>query len=316
MKFSFVIPCYRSENTVSLVIDELIGVLNQQKITDYEIILVNDCSPDHVWSVIKDLADQNDHIKGICLARNFGQHAALLAGFRYCTGDYIVSIDDDGQVPVDELYMLIDKLEEGYDAVYAYYYEIKQTAFRRFGTWMAKKMGEVMLGQPKDLNVSSFFIIRSFVIKEMIKYENSYPYMLGLLLRTTRNVTCVETHHRKRILGESGYSIKKLLSLWINGFTAFSVKPLEVGIYMGVILALIGLIYAFVVAVRRLLYADMVVGWSSIIAIMLIIGGMILIMLGLIGEYVGRIYISINNSPQYVIREITGNMGGEKLDGK
>ena len=308
MKFSFVIPCYGSEDTVSFVVDELIDVLNQRQITDYEIILVNDCSPDRVWNVITDLAEQNDRVKGICLARNFGQHSALLAGYRYCTGDYIVSLDDDGQAPIDELYSLVDKLEEGYDAVFAYYYEVKQTAFRCFGTWMANKMGEIMLNMPKDFKGSSFYIAKNFVIKEIIKYENSYPYVAGLLFRSTGNVTCVGTHQRKRMKGYSGYSFRKLFALWMNGFTAFSVKPLEIGIYMGVILALMGFAYTVVIVVRRFLYATTAAGWSSTISVMLIIGGMILIMLGLIGEYVGRIYISINNAPQYVVRELTRNL--------
>lgn len=316
MKFSFVIPCYGSETTIEIVVDELMNVLRQRNVTDYEIILVNDCSPDRVWSVITRLAEKDECVKGINLAKNFGQHSALLAGYRYCKGDYIVSLDDDGQAPIDELYSLVDKLEEGYDAVYACYDQIMQTPFRRFGTWMAKKMGEVMLDQPRDLNVSSFYIARSFVIHEMVKYENSYPYVLGLLLRTTRKVTCVVTHHRKRVQGKSGYSIKKLLALWINGFTAFSVKPLEIGIYMGMMLALIGFVSSIIIAVRRLLYTYVVIGWSSIIAIMLIIGGMILMMLGLIGEYVGRIYISINNSPQYVIREFTDNLSEETKEEK
>ncbi|MCX4268809.1 MAG: glycosyltransferase family 2 protein [Lachnospiraceae bacterium] len=307
MKISFVIPCYGSETTIEIVVDEILYVLGQREITDYEIVLVNDSSPDKVWNVIKELTRQNQKIKGICLTKNFGQHSALLAGYRYCTGDYIVSLDDDGQTPIDELYQLLDKLEEGYDAVYAYYYEIKQKPFRRFGTWMAKKMGEVMLQQPKDFHASSFYIARNFVIKEMIKYENSYPYLFGLLLRTTNKIACVPTHHRERMHGKSGYSLKKLLLLWVNGFTAFSVKPLEIGIYMGVILAFAGFIYAIVTVVRKLLYENVVMGWSSIISIMLILGGMILIMLGLIGEYVGRIYISINNAPQYVIRELTEN---------
>lgn len=307
MKISFVIPCYGSEMTIERVVFEILEVLKRREIMDYEIILVNDCSPDGVWEVIQKLTKQNQKIKGICLAKNFGQHAALLAGYHYCTGDRIVSLDDDGQTPMDEFYQLLDKLEEGYDAVYAYYYEIKQTAFRRFGTWMAKKMGEVMLHQPKDFYASSFYIARDFVIKEMIKYENSYPYLFGLLLRTTNKIACVPTHHRERMHGKSGYSLKKLLLLWVNGFTAFSVKPLEIGIYMGVILAFAGFIYAIVTVVRKLLYENVVMGWSSIISIMLILGGMILIMLGLIGEYVGRIYISINNAPQYVIRELTEN---------
>lgn len=308
MKLSFVVPCYRSENTIKLVVDEIIKMVHMSEKYDYEIILVNDNSPDHVWKKIKELSSENEKVKGISLARNFGQHSALLAGYAECTGDYVVSLDDDGQTPLDALYQLIDKLEEGYDVVYAYYNEIKQTAFRRFGTWMAKKMGELMLEQPKEFKGSSFYIARKFIIDEMVKYKNSFPYLAGLTFRTTRNIACIPTDHRERLQGKSGYSFGKLLSLWVNGFTAFSVKPLEWGTYVGIFCAFAGFVYAFINIVRKLAGADVLVGWSSMISIMLILGGIILIMLGLIGEYVGRIYISINNAPQYVIRETTGNL--------
>lgn len=305
MKISFVIPCYRSEHTIEKVVLEVITTANRLGYVDYEIILVNDCSPDNVWSVIKRLAAENPKIHGISMAKNFGQHSALLAGYSQTTGDIVVSLDDDGQTPIDELQLLMDKIEEGYDVVYAYYAEIKQNAFRKFGSWMAQKMGEAMIGQPKNLRGSSFYIAKRFIIDEMIKYHNPYPYLAGLVFRTTQNVASVETHHRLRIQGESGYSFKSLLSLWINGFTAFSVKPLEFGTITGIIIATLGFIYAIFIIIRKLINPAIQAGWSSIIAILLLIGGMILIMLGLIGEYVGRIYISINSAPQYVIKEQT-----------
>lgn len=310
------IPCYRSEHTVSLVVDELVSVTAELRIDDYEIILVNDGSPDNVWHTIKDLAASNDRVLGICLSRNFGQHAALLAGYRYCTGDYIVSLDDDGQAPLDGLGSLIDKLEEGYDVVYASYNVTKQNAFRRFGSWMAKKMCEVMLDQPKDLDATSFFIARRYVIDEMVRYDNAYPYLQGLILRVTRNVACVPTEHRKRLEGSSGYSLRKLIALWLNGFTAFSVKPLELGIYVGVLFALAGFVFAIITVIRKVIYANVVVGWSSLVSIMLIFFGITLIMLGLIGEYIGRIYICINNAPQSVIRETTAAGLDEGSKGK
>ena len=305
MKLSFVIPCYRSEKTIEVVVAEIEERMKERPELEYEVILVNDCSPDGVWGVIKKLANDKLFVTGINLAKNFGQHSALMAGYAYCTGDYVVSLDDDGQIPLESLFSLYDKLEEGYDVVYAYYEERKRTLFRKFGTWVANKMGEIMLGQPKGIVGSSFYIARKFVIEEMIKYDNAYPYLWGLVLRTTRNIACVKTIHRERIEGKSGYSFGKLLSLWINGFTAFSVKPLEWGTYMGVVLAIVGFVYAVITIVRKLLGANIMLGWSSTISILLIVGGMILVMLGLIGEYVGRIYICINNSPQYVIREVT-----------
>lgn len=302
-KFSFVIPCYRSENTLPLVVNEIKSEMAKRPGDTYEIVFVNDYSPDNVWQTIQRLVAEDDNRIGINLARNFGQHAALLAGYARCTGDYVVSLDDDGQTPLDSLSDLISKIEEGYDVVYAYYRVIRQTAFRKFGTWMAKRMAEIMLHEPKDVKGSSFFIARKYIIDEIVKYKNAFPYMGGLILRTTRNIASIPTNHRKRLEGVSGYSPFKLLSLWINGFTAFSVKPLEFSAFLGFVLALAGFVYAIVTIVRRVSGITQVEGWSTIISLLLIIGGMILIMLGLIGEYIGRIYISINNSPQYVIKE-------------
>lgn len=306
-KFSFVIPCYRSEKTISIVIDEIKSEMKKRANDTYEIILVNDHSPDGVWNVIERLAEENDNIVGVNLARNFGQHCALMAGYGQCTGDYVVSLDDDGQAPLDSLCDLIAKIEEGYDVVYAYYHEIKQNIFRRFGSRMAGMMGNMMLNPPKDWKGSSFFIARKFVVDEMINYKNSYPYLPGLVFRTTKNIAWIETQHRSRLEGTSGYSFWKLLHLWMNGFTAFSIKPLQFSTFLGVFFAVVGFIYAAVIAVQRIMGVISVAGWSSIIALMLIIGGCILMMLGLIGEYLGRIYICINNSPQYVVKEITGS---------
>ena len=146
MKLSFVIPCYRSQNTIETVVNEIRETIATRPGTDYEIVLVNDCSPDNVWNVIENLAAADPHIKGICLAKNFGQHSALMAGYAKTTGDYVVSLDDDGQTPASETFKLVDKLEEGFDVVYGYYKHAKQHLFRRFGTWVNKKMAEAIIG--------------------------------------------------------------------------------------------------------------------------------------------------------------------------
>ncbi len=307
-KVSFVIPCYRSENTIGIVVDEIKQTAISNGFSDYEIILINDCSPDGVWEKIKAICEKDSRVSGISFAKNFGQHAALLAGYAKATGDVIVSLDDDGQIPLDELNLLLDKFCEGYDVVYAYYDEVKRTGFRLFGTYMANKMGEIMLGIPTTIKGSSFYVARKFITDEMIRYSHPYPYLAGLVFRTTKNVACVKTHHRARLEGKSGYSFKSLLSLWINGFTAFSVKPLELGTYMGAAAAVIGFFYAVITIIRKILNPEMVAGWASMISVQLVIGGLILIMLGLIGEYVGRIYICINDAPQYVIKEEIGGI--------
>ena len=306
-KLSFVIPCYRSENTVLTVVDEIENTVDQRPEYDYEIILVNDGSPDNVWDVIKKRAREDDKIIGINLSKNFGQHSALMAGYNNVTGDIVVSLDDDGQTPACDVFKLIDELDKGYDIVYAQYPETHQNWFRRMGSDFTKKVTDYLFDiKGDDRKGSSYFVAKRYLIDEMIKYKNAYPYLAGLVLRSTRNISMVDINHRSRLEGQSGYSIKKLLALWLNGFTAFSIKPLKLGTYLGFFLASLGFIFAIITVIRKLFITPMMeAGWSSIISIMLIIGGAILVMLGLMGEYIGRIYICINNSPQYVIKEKT-----------
>ncbi len=304
-KISFIIPCYRSEKTIGSVVDEIKETMS--KIQDrygYNIFLVNDSSPDNTAGVIRELCEKNKFIKGISFARNFGQHAALMAGLRNADGDICVCLDDDGQTPAEQVVRLLDKLDEGYDAVYAKYDHKKHSGFRNFGSRVNDIMLRIMLGKPADLYVSSYFAVKRFVVNDMIKYENSYPYVIGLVLRSTSKITNVEIDHRDRMEGVSGYTLKKLLGLWFNGFTAFSVKPLRIATVMGAVSATLGLLYGLYVIIRKLMFPDAgMMGYAAIMSAIVFFGGMILLMLGLIGEYIGRIYISMNNSPQYVIRE-------------
>lgn len=303
-KLSFVIPCYGSETTVGIVVNEIITTLRQRPQYEYEIILVNDCSPDNVWESIRTLALSDPHITGINLAKNFGQHSALMAGYRSCTGDLIISLDDDGQTPAAELFTLVDKMEEGWDVVYASYEHKMHSGFRNFGTWMNEKMTESLIGKPKGLKVTSYFIMRRFITDEILRYQNAYPYIEGLIFRATKHIANVPVTHHSRMVGESGYTFGKLLALWFNGFTAFSVKPLRIATVCGTVSAFLGFCYGIYVVIRKLVDPAIEMGWSSIIASIFFIGGLILVMLGLIGEYIGRIYISLNNAPQYTIREV------------
>ncbi len=314
MKYSFVIPCYGSERTIEDVVIELIKEIEKEQLEKYEIILVNDCSPDHVWDVIQSLATKFHFVHGVNLSRNFGQHAALLAGYGRCSGDIVISLDDDGQAPIDELYKLLEELNNDKDVVYAYYEEIKQNMFRRFGTMIATQMSKILLGAPDDFKGSSFYVAKKFVVDEMLRYDNAYPYLLGLVLRTTRRIGYVKTTHRKRVDGSSGYSFRKLFALWLNGFTAFSVKPLEIGAWLGIFFAAVGFIGVILTFINKIVHPQVIAGWSSLVSVILIIGGIILLMLGLIGEYIGRIYICINKAPQFVIREETVMLRNEGED--
>lgn len=305
-KISFVIPCYRSERTIETVVAEIRETVSARaQDFDYEVVLVNDCSPDNVWQVIQKLAAADPKIKGVCLAKNFGQHCALMAGYGQATGDYIVSLDDDGQTPASETFKLVDKLEEGFDVVYGYYQHAAQHLFRRLGSWVNKKMAENIIGQPRSLKTTSFFIMRDFIAKEIVNYKHPFAYISGLVFRATKNLGNVEVGHRRRLEGRSGYTLAGLIGLWTNGFTAFSVKPLRAATYIGLFCALLGFAAGIFVVYQKCTHPEVPVGYSSILASLMFIGGMIMLLLGLIGEYVGRIYICMNQSPQYVIREIT-----------
>lgn len=300
---SFVIPCYKSEKTISEVINEIDIIVNSNSKYDYEVIAVNDCSPDNVWEVLKSYASKNKKVRVINLAKNMGRPNAVFAGLSKAKGDYIIMMDDDGQSPMNNLWKLIKPLEEGHDVASAKYIHYKQSLFKSIGTIVNRKMAEKIIEKPKELEFTNFIAIKNYIRDEIIKYKNPYPYFTGLLLRTTSDIVNIEMEERERISGTTTFTFKKMLSLWMNGFTAFSIKPLRISTIIGFICALLGFIYGLAIIVSKLIGVNFLPGYSSIMAVVLFIGGIIMIMLGMIGEYLGRIYISINNSPQYVIKE-------------
>ncbi len=302
---SFVIPCYRSEKTIEGVIDEIRTVAAGKY--EYEIILVNDGSPDGTLNVIRTLVEGDHRIKGVNLARNFGQQAAVMAGLKYTVGDTVICLDDDGQSPIDGLDLMLGKINEGYDIVFADYFEKKESPFRLFGSKVNELMLNSLLGKPKDIKMNSLFACTRMVVDELLRYENPFPYLPGLFLRTTRNIANVKLTHRERESGESGYTLGKLLSLWINGFTAFSIKPLRAASFIGFFFALLGFVSLIILVISKLSGVNIKLGWTSTVSLIMFFDGMILIVLGLIGEYIGRIYLCINMTPQYVVREYMVN---------
>ena len=304
-KISFVIPCYGSEKTIEPVIEEIERYVSLKSEYNYEIICVNDASPDNVISVLKTVAAVNRHVKVIDLARNFGKHSAVMAGFSIVKGDYIVCLDDDGQCPMDRLWDLLEPvIIGGYDYSMASYDKKKQSGFKNFGSAVNSLMSRILIGKPKEMNFSNFKAMKRFVVDEMVKYNNPYPYLEGLTLRTTRNIITIPMEERERFAGEGHFTFAKSISLWMNGFTAFSVKPLRISTFFGTVFAILGFLFGLYVIIRKIVHPSVAMGYSSTMAVLLFIGGIIMLMLGLIGEYLGRIYISLNNSPQYVIREI------------
>ena len=313
MKISFVIPCYRSEKTIEGVVSEIKSAVSQRPEVEYEIVMVSDHSPDNVYQVIEKMChDDPAHLRGLELARNFGQPAAQMAGFSRATGDIVFSLDDDGQAPVDAVYRLVDALlDGGHDVVYGAYPKKKHNVFRNVGSWVNHLMAVWLIGIPRGMYTTSFFAVRRFIVDEMLKYGGPFPYLSGLIFRSTRNVATVEVEHRARAAGTSGYTFGKLFRLWINGFTAFSVAPLRIASYVGAFCAVLGFGFGAWTVVKKLFISpNMPMGYSSLMSVMLFVGGVLMLILGLIGEYVGRIYICINCAPQFVVARQTPGAGG------
>lgn len=301
---SFVIPCYRSSHTIGHVVDEIRTAMEGSR---YEIILVNDSSPDDTFSTITRLCEEDSRIVGVNLNTNFGQHAAIMAGLGVTKGDVVVCLDDDGQTPANEVHKLLDEIENGRDVVYAKYANKKHSAFRNWGSHLNDLMLRFMCNKPKNLKVSSYFAAKRLIVDEMIKYTNPYPYVIGLVLRSTKNISNVEVTHREREEGKSGYTLGKLINLWLNGFTAFSIKPLRIATAVGGFMAVGSFIYGIVTIILKIIGINSVMGFSALMTVTTFIGGINLLMLGIIGEYIGRIYISLNKSPQYIVKETIDN---------
>lgn len=299
---SIIIPCYCSAKTIPLVVEEVKDVLEKEN-QKFEIIAINDCSPDNTWETIFKLSETDERLKVINLAKNMGRHNALLCGCHYASGDYIVFMDDDMQCPADKLTNLLDAVKGDYDVAIARYPKKKQSLWKNIGSSVNDKVANWLIGKDKELKFSNYCAMRAFVKNEITNYSNPYPYLSGLIVRATQNIINIDMEERERTIGVGHYTFKKSLSLWLNSFTAFSVKPLRLATVLGCLIALCGIVVTVITIVRKILNPDILMGYTSLMASILFVGGMIMFMLGLIGEYIGRIYISLNSLPQYVVRE-------------
>ncbi len=296
-----VIPCYRSNEYMPKVVDGIQQVFDGQ---EYQIILVCDGSPDDTFLTIRSLAEKNSNIIGINLSRNFGQTSARYAAIPYIKGETVVFMDDDGEHSPTDIPTLIAKLNEGYDIVYAEFENKTHSSFKQFGSNLNQFMMRKLLGMPKGVRSSSFFVAKRFVVDALKNYKSPAPYNSGYILQVTKKMCNVKIKHHSRIGGQSGYSLKSLISIWLNGFTSFSVVPLRFASLCGMFTALAGFIYGLYTAIVRLINPNVPAGYSSLIVVILFTSGMLMILLGLLGEYVGRIFMLLNNIPQYIIAEV------------
>ena len=303
---SIVIPVYNGEQSIAGLVDELFVHLNEQ--VKLEIILVNDCSPDRSWQEIEKVSKKYpQQVLAINLSKNFGEHNAVMAGYNHSSGDYIVNIDDDFQNPPSEILKLLKELNTGHEVVYSKYSKKKHHFFRNWGSWFTNAMATIMLGKPKGLYLSSFRIISKQLKDEIIRYAGPFPYIDGLILRSTNKIGTIEVEHHDRNVGQSNYTIVKLIRLWSYMFLNFSAYPLRMASILGMVFAGIGFLGAAAVFIEKLVYTSTQIGWTSLIMTVFVLSGTQLVVLGVIGEYIGRLFITQSNRPQYVIHQKIGS---------
>lgn len=302
-KISFVIPVYNSEKTISKVVLQLIDAYLKSKYK-FEIILVNDCSKDQSDKICRAIVYKYKFVRYISLSKNYGQHNAILTGLRYVNGDYAICLDDDMQTPPEESKKLIDKLESSnYDVVFGNYANKKHNLLRNIGTKINDIMARMLLEKPKDISITSFFILRRFIIDELLKYYGPNVYLPGLIMQISLNIGSTIVEHKKRVIGRSNYSITKLLGLWLIGVTNFSIKPLRLCTLLGFLFSFLGFLMSFYILLRKILSPNIPIGWTSVILVVIVLGGLNLLFIGLVGEYVGKIILSVNKQPQSIIRD-------------
>lgn len=305
MLYSVIIPCYKSSHTIRQVVEMTSAELNKLNKTPYEFILIDDCSPDDGETVLelRSLADDYNFVKVVELAHNSGQHNAVMAGLNVAEGDVLIAMDDDMQTHPSQLPALFEEFGKGPDIVYGYYPQKKHSMFRNFGSWVNYQSVRILIGKPKDMKTSSFWIIKKFVRDYVIQYKGSYTHLQGLFLRTTRNISSVPVKHFDRAYGESGYTLKKLLDLWSN-IMGYSIVPLRLARNLGIVLTILSFLGALAIILFKIFHPTNAYGWHSMMVALCFFSGLIMLFLGLIGEYLGRMYLGLSNNPQYVIREI------------
>lgn len=305
---SVVIPVYGSEKVLPELVVRLQRALDQIEVAQrgYEIIFVCDCSPDQSWRVIKELSAKYGFVRGILLRMNAGQHNALMAGFARARGGIVVTMDDDLQHSPDDIASLLEELAQGRDVVYARFKQRKHAAWKVAGSKLNDRVASYLMQKPKGLYLSPFRAMTAAICVDILRYQGPYVYVDGLILSVTRNIGTVDVDHHERFAGDSGYSLRKSISLWLKMATSFSIVPLRITSALGIFFASVGFLFAMLLVIQKLTIDRMPIGWSSLIVTVLIIGGVQLLALGMLGEYLGRVLLTLNSRPQYVVGQTTG----------
>tara|TARA_Y100001949_G_scaffold157365_1_gene146874 strand:+ start:306 stop:1364 length:1059 start_codon:yes stop_codon:yes gene_type:complete len=310
---SVVIPVYNSEGIILDLHKKLTNELSLL-VKNYELIFVNDSSPDNIWTKIQLLAKADPHVKAISLRRNFGYDSALMAGLNYVSYPYVVIMDDDLQHNPEDIPQLLSEIEKGYDVVYGNFPLKKQSFVKNLGSWFVGKLAQFIVNKPARLQITSYKIFRKEIAKGISQYGGPYPYIDGLIFQMTSSIHHVMINHHERAQNKGGHGILKSMGILFNFCTTFSILPLRIAVFLGLVISLGAGVFSIGLVIVKLWLGIDMEGWTSIILAITISGGIQLIGLGLLGEYVGRTYMNINRQPQYVIKETISIDSAQQLN--
>jgi undecaprenyl-phosphate 4-deoxy-4-formamido-L-arabinose transferase len=316
LKLSIVVPVYRSQACLAELVDAINRTMAKTGWT-YETIFVNDFSPDRSWDIIAELASQDPRVVGIDLRRNFGQDNAILTGMRFARGQFVVIMDDDLQHHPKYIPALLEKLEEGADVVYAKFNLKRQKWWKNLGSWINGRIAESLIYKPRDVYLSPFKIVRKEVADAVCSHSGPWPYIDGLLYQYTWRIASIPVEHLERFAGDSNYTFWRSLGISARLVFSFSIKPVRLVTWTGFAAAALGLTAAVGIMGYRLLvprdFAPQAVGWASLMVTFLFLGGMQMMIFGILGEYIGRTYLRLDNKPQTSIREVLNRNTGSEL---
>ena len=307
---SIVVPVYNGANSVGQLVTALEGL---EVSGGLEIVLVVDGSPDNSLAVCRGLLDTcKVPLTVVDLARNFGEHNAVMAGLHHVRGRHVITMDDDLQNPPSEVLKLLGHAQStGADVTYTYYRSKEHATWRNWGSQFTNWVADHLLDKPKGLYLSSFRCMSRFLVGQILTYAGPFAYIDGLILQVTQRVERVEVLHLPRAEGRSNYTMRRLVRLWMNMFVNFSVMPLRISTVTGMSLSVLGGIAAIFVVIEAAVMGSTPRGWGSIMAAVLLLSGVQLMILGIVGEYLGRLFLTANHKPQFVVREAWRSQAGD-----